>query len=98
MANSEDPDEMAHYMPFHLDLHCLQRYQYWSAGLKGLWLRMLGKNFSRRHFGILVLFLPENKVNLSCKSSPLECQMNVKAYLLGQLRKSIINLASAIFV
>ena len=23
-ANSADPDEMAHYEPSHLDLHCLQ--------------------------------------------------------------------------
>ena len=28
MANSEDPDEMAHYEPSHLDLHCLQGYMY----------------------------------------------------------------------
>ena len=28
MANSVDPDEMAHYEPSHLDLHCLQRYLY----------------------------------------------------------------------
>ena len=26
MANNIDPDEMAHYEPSHLDLHCLQRY------------------------------------------------------------------------
>ena len=31
-----DPDEMAHYEPSHLDLHCLQRYRVRSAGLKGL--------------------------------------------------------------
>ena len=37
MANSVDPDEMAHYEPSHLDLHCLQRYMYWSAGIRGLW-------------------------------------------------------------
>ena len=36
MANSVDPDEMAHYEPFHLDLHCSIRYLYKSAGLKGL--------------------------------------------------------------
>ena len=34
MANSVDPDEMAHYEPSHLDLHCLQRYLCWSAGMK----------------------------------------------------------------
>ena len=35
MANSVDPDETAHYEPSHLDLHCLHRYLFWSAGLKG---------------------------------------------------------------
>ena len=29
-------DEMAHYEPSCLDLHCLQRYVVWSAGLKWL--------------------------------------------------------------
>ena len=28
IANSVDPDEMAHYEPSHLDLHCLQKYLY----------------------------------------------------------------------
>ena len=37
MANNVDPDEMAHYEPSHLDLHCLQRYLSWSAGPKRLW-------------------------------------------------------------
>ena len=36
MPNSVDPDETAHYEPSHLDLHCLQSYLYWSAGMKGL--------------------------------------------------------------
>ena len=36
MANSVDPDEMAHYELSQLDLHCLHRYLFWSAGLKGL--------------------------------------------------------------
>ena len=36
MANSIDPDEMAHYEPSHLDLHCLYRYLYQSTGMKGL--------------------------------------------------------------
>ena len=34
MANSVDPDEMAHYELSHLDLDCLHRYLYWSTGLK----------------------------------------------------------------
>ena len=36
MANSVDPDEMAHYKPSRLGLHCLQKYQYWSVGMKRL--------------------------------------------------------------
>ena len=35
MANSVDPDEMAHYKLSHLALHCLHRYQCWSARQKG---------------------------------------------------------------
>ena len=34
LANSVDPDEMAHYEPSHQDLHRLQRYPVWSARLK----------------------------------------------------------------
>ena len=41
MANSVDPDEMARYESSHLDLHCLYRYWFWSAGLKGLHVSML---------------------------------------------------------
>ena len=40
MANSIDPDETAHYEPFHLDVHCLHRYLFWSTGLKGLSLQL----------------------------------------------------------
>ena len=36
MANCVDPDENAHNRPSHLDLHCLQRYLFWSAGMKQL--------------------------------------------------------------
>ena len=36
MVNSVDTDEMAHYEPSHLDLHCYHRYLFWSTGLKGL--------------------------------------------------------------
>ena len=36
MENSVDPDETACYEWSHLDLHCLQKYLYWSAGMKGL--------------------------------------------------------------
>ena len=33
MTNSVDPDKMARNEQSHLDLHCLQRYLLWSAGL-----------------------------------------------------------------
>ena len=36
MANSVDPDEMAHLEPSHLDLHCLLRYLFWAERLKAL--------------------------------------------------------------
>ena len=36
MANSVDPDEMAHDEPSHLDLRSLQRYLVWSARSIGL--------------------------------------------------------------
>ena len=36
MANSVDPDETACYKPSHLNLHCLQKYLFYSTGLKGL--------------------------------------------------------------
>ena len=36
MADSVDPDEMAHYEPSYQDLHSLQRYLYWSAEMKDL--------------------------------------------------------------
>ena len=38
MANSVDPEETAHYMPSHLDLHCWLRYllKFWSSGMKGI--------------------------------------------------------------
>ena len=36
LANSVDPDEMAHDELSHLDLYCLHTYLYWPTGLKGL--------------------------------------------------------------
>ena len=35
MANSIDPDETGRNEPSHLGLHCLQRYMFWSVGMKG---------------------------------------------------------------
>ena len=34
MINSVNPDETAHDEPSHLDLHSLQKYLFWSTGLK----------------------------------------------------------------
>ena len=31
MTNRVDPNETARYEPSHQDLHCLQRYVFWSA-------------------------------------------------------------------
>ena len=40
MSNSIDPDETVCDKPSHQDLHCLHRYPFWSAGLKGLTLNI----------------------------------------------------------
>ena len=40
MANSVAPDEMAHSKLSDLELDCLHRYLFWSAGLKGLTLKV----------------------------------------------------------
>ena len=40
MANSVDPNETARYEPSHQDLHCLQRYLFGSARLKGFILEL----------------------------------------------------------
>ena len=52
MANSVHPDEMAHYEPFHLDIHCLHRYLFWSTGLKGLSLPLKDIGCRIRHLNI----------------------------------------------
>ena len=62
MANSVDPDEMAHYEPSHLDLHCLQRCLYWSVEMKGLTLNAPSKICSRQHSIYFFLFFMENKL------------------------------------
>ena len=49
MANSVDPEETDHYEPSHLDLHCLQKYLYWSSGLKGL--KQFGNNMAHDSVG-----------------------------------------------
>ena len=33
MVNSEDPDEMPHYVAFHLGLHCLSKWSFRSLYL-----------------------------------------------------------------
>ena len=50
MANSVDQDEMAHYEPSHLDLHCLHRHLFRSTKLKGQILCMLGKTCQQPTF------------------------------------------------
>ena len=51
MANSVDPDEMAHYEPSHLDLHCLQSL-FWIAGMS-LTLKALSRTIEG---GIIIFF------------------------------------------
>ena len=46
MANIEDPVETVRSKPSHLDLHCLQRYLYWSAGLQELTQFRLNKLYA----------------------------------------------------
>ena len=36
MANNVASDETARDEPSHLELHCFQKYLYWSAGMKEL--------------------------------------------------------------
>ena len=40
IANSVDPDETAHNEPFHLEQHCLHKFLFCSAGLKGLYISL----------------------------------------------------------
>ena len=60
MANSVDPDEMAHYDPSHLDLHCLQKNLSQSAELKGLTFTDLGLIQQRANYDIFLIF-PRNQ-------------------------------------
>ena len=72
MANSVDPDEMAHYKPSHLDLHCLQRYLYnlvcrdktvkkeeSQINLYHSWLNEIQQTRNWRFFSY---FFPENRI------------------------------------
>ena len=53
MANSVAPGEMTHCEQSQLDLHCLQRYLIWSAGLKGLTILQNVTFFFFLHFILL---------------------------------------------
>ena len=55
MANSEDPDGTARYEPSHLDLHCLHRYLFWSAGLKVL-------NSKKIYFSVDIFLYLQNTI------------------------------------
>ena len=54
MSNRIDSDEMTHYEPSHLDLHCLQRYIFLSAGSKGEMI-----HFQEREVTLSKVFAPE---------------------------------------
>ena len=53
VANSVDPDDTAHYVPFHQDLHCLQKYIFWFVGMKGLNNIFLSANYGKVYILIL---------------------------------------------
>ena len=55
-ANSVDPDETAHYEPSHLDLHCLKRFVYLSAGMREL-NKNKEINQNRQSTGVLPVML-----------------------------------------
>ena len=59
MANSVDPDETARYEPSQQDLHCLHRYLFWSAGLKGF-TRKFPSALDKREVQKIILFLHES--------------------------------------
>ena len=61
IANSIDPDDMAHYELSHLDLHCLQRYMKWSAGLKDK-VKFIADDS-------LKFFSEKTSLDISCESS-----------------------------
>ena len=44
MANSVEPDEMAHYEPSHQDLNCLQKHCFSLQGRKGSGAYFVGAN------------------------------------------------------
>ena len=54
MANSVDPDEMAHDEPSLLDLHCLKKYQSWLERVDPNQFIMVGSHI------ILFLFFQRN--------------------------------------
>ena len=61
MAKSVDPDEVASYKPSHLDLHCLHRCLFRSAGLKGLILACLVNISADDTLQYFSYFFPENR-------------------------------------
>ena len=60
MANSVDPDEMAHYEPSHLDLHCMHKHLNWSTGLK----RLRGIDSLSEETILVKIVLPPSKKSL----------------------------------
>ena len=77
LANSTDPDEMSHFVAFHLGHHCLQKYPF-----KGLSIyRLMTIHF----FNVFSLFLHEECIvvlsgsNLVRHHNESQC---LKAYIL----------------
>ena len=71
MANRIDNDETARYEPSHQDLHCLHRYWFWSAGMKGLGYSTLwGKaSYEENIIGFLFIFSQKIRLGISFKVS-----------------------------
>ena len=66
MANSVDLDERVHYKSSHLDLHCLHRYWFRSAMLKGLIALMKYKPVHPYYMKRVCNFSSQNIAHIIC--------------------------------
>ena len=69
MANSVDLDEMAIYEQSHPDLHCLQKYLFWSARVEDLWELQTAKQKDAHSHIIICFDLLEQVIYGNCKLS-----------------------------
>ena len=78
MANSVAPDETARDEASHLDLHCLERYPYWSVGMEGLFKSKYTERKKKRR----VNFIP--KFHSSLRKFVKYFTMITKRYMYGR--------------